>query len=829
MNSDRNDANTLTSARAAAPPRGLRTWLLASVAALSSMAVGNAALAATAAAAPAAAPDQSGTNVEEVVVTARKRSERLLDVPAAISVLSAKDLSRYGVKDMKSLTSNVPNLTIVHLQAGSGGFVSIRGMGGAASSGDIGITPEAVLNIDGITVTQGRYSTLGLLDPAHVDVLKGPQALYYGKNSPAGVVSIDSVDPGKTFSGYIHTSYEFTTAAPTIEGAVTIPVNDTLSIRLAGNLSDERGYVRNYAVPEADPLQPQFIDPGAAHKYSDGSNQQIGRISVKWTPTEQFSALLKYTFGRFKANSDLGDITMTCQYGVQQLYSGFLDFRTFMFHPFVDPVNHTCSTGPHLMEEASLNPTLASHFLLSNGGVPYSLNETQLFSGVVSYDFGNLVLTSTTGSAFLRNDSFTANTGTSFPFYMGGADSQSAQLSEEIRLTSKFQGPVNFMLGGYWEDAHNHYNFNDYFFGVNPDPRNGSISSALGTDYGTDRTWSGFGSVDWKILDTLTLSAGARYTNERVSTSLMNAFVNESIPFPFFYTEGKLVNPLVKGVNVSPEVTLSWHPEKTINIYGAFKTGYKSGGVSEASILSFASLETPPTFKPEKSTGGEIGVKGEFLDNRLTLNTDVYYYKFTNLQVSALLTLPLAPPTFITRNAAAALTEGWEADSTYLVMPGLTVRGDLAYNDAHYTDYKTAPCVSDQSSGPAPGCVGGVQDLSGQPLQRAPLWSGSVGFTYTHDLPQAWLFTLDGDVVFSGSYYTGAAIYPQLLQGNYALLNAGIKFSNTNGFSVSVAGRNLTDEFVVLTRANDPGTNFGIYQTLPLPPREVTITLGYDF
>src|ERR1700675_4793775 len=267
-----------------------------------------------------ASTNNAPSELVEVIVTARKREERLIDVPAAIQVVTAEEIQRYNITDTKDLTENVPNLLILSSYAGTGGTIAIRGIASVAANSDPGVSPEVAYNIDGINITQGRTSTLALLDTDRVEVLEGPQALYFGKNNPGGVVSITSVDPGNTLNGYIRTGYEYYLEAPQVNAAVTMPVNDQLSVRLAFFGQEQRGYLKNTAVPLVDPYgYAPLIDPGAVNKYIDGSDQVLGRIAVKYTPTDRFTALIKFVDGVYNANSDGANQIVTCAPGINNL------------------------------------------------------------------------------------------------------------------------------------------------------------------------------------------------------------------------------------------------------------------------------------------------------------------------------------------------------------------------------------------------------------------------------------------------------------------------------------------------------------------------------
>ena len=189
---------------------------------------------AVAADAAPAASSNSGTDVEAVTVTARKKEEKLMDVPVAATVLSATTINRYDTTDLISIASIAPGIQVTRTGGGTpGGSVYIRGIG--IFGPDYASEQPVALVIDGMPITRGHFVDTGFFDQSNVQILKGPQSLFYGKNSPAGVVSINSNSPtpGAPMQGYIKGSYGISTQDPIIEGAISLPIGDTLAIRLA--------------------------------------------------------------------------------------------------------------------------------------------------------------------------------------------------------------------------------------------------------------------------------------------------------------------------------------------------------------------------------------------------------------------------------------------------------------------------------------------------------------------------------------------------------------------------------------------------------------------
>ena len=780
----------------------------------------------------ATTPNAQSDDLAEVLVTARRREERLIDVPGAIEVVSAAQLENNDIVDAKDLTRNVPNLLIITSFAGTGGTTAIRGISSAAANSDPGVAPEVAYNIDGINITQGRVATLGLLDVDRVEVLEGPQALYFGKNSPAGVVSITSNDPGQTMAGNIRLTHEFKLDSDEVNGAVTLPITDKLSVRVAGMAQQQRGYLENEAVPIVDPVFPQYIDPGAVNKYTDGAHQGLARVTVKYTPTDHLTILLKSLYAYYYANSDGANQVNMCAPGINNVTVN-LNFGVTA----LDPAYNNCSQGGPRAVEGGLNAELAARYPGSNGGIPYSQPTMKLHTANIAYDLDPLTITSITGYYRLMAHA-SVGIESSVPFYIGAQSDAFRQASEELRATTKLSGPINFTFGGYFEDSKYTWMGNNYILPLGADTETGRIDSETYQDDSTDRTWSAFGSMDWKLPANLELSAGARWTQERKLAVEQNTYLNDQpeiqFGFPFFLPVGQQIVSPTSGDNVSPEVTLTWHAQPDLNIYGAFKTGYKSGGTSTAEVLDITTAANL-SFKPEKAIGGELGVKGDFLERTLNLTFDVYNYNFQNLQVTSLSIIPNQPLFFHITNAAGARTQGAEFQTSYKIAPALTFRSHLDYNRAYYTDYSDAPCTPDQMSGIAPGCVTiqgtGYQDLTNKQLEFAPKWFGGGGLTYRRDVFNGLQLAFDADWNYTGSSERAYGLADNFgVQGGYSIVNSSVRLSNpSKGWEIAIGGTNLTDVTTYSEIFRQNGFPAGTYSGLRGPPREVTAAFSYVF
>src|SRR4051812_12829151 len=214
--------------------------LLMSSIAVSTLMMSGTAAAETAASANSDAPSE----LQEVVVSARLRSERWVDAPVAVTAVTPEEIRQYDLTSAANIKLVAPQITLDRGFTGSGTSISMRGV--SSSSLDAGLEQSILLVFDGMATSRGRILNDALFDMASIEVLKGPQALFFGKNSPGGVVSVKSADPTRELSGYARAGYELTTnQTRSLEAAISGPITDSLGYRLAGFASKSLGYIQN--------------------------------------------------------------------------------------------------------------------------------------------------------------------------------------------------------------------------------------------------------------------------------------------------------------------------------------------------------------------------------------------------------------------------------------------------------------------------------------------------------------------------------------------------------------------------------------------------------
>jgi outer membrane receptor protein involved in Fe transport len=723
---------------------------------------------------------------------------------------------------------------------GSGASFSIRGLNTSISDG--GVEQEVSTNIDGTPISRGRIVRAAMFDLQDIEVLKGPQALYFGKNSPAGVVSVTSVNPGQTREGYLkagidpeHTNYY-------AEGAITLPVTGDLSTRFAFRANEMDGsFIKNIAGPITDPtLLPKALAQGGtlvapfgapiplpgASKNEPGDRDLDGRVTVSYKPAGRFSALLKALITEHKDNGDASMVTSTgCGAFPTQRR---LDYGTFTY--IVDPYGH-CGLA-RINDIGSLPAAYAATFPGSNGGVPYTDVKSQLVNLTLNDEIrDDVTLTSVTSFYHHNAQAFSTFEGSSLAVTAGYSDETFKSWMQELRLQTSFKGPLNATFGGFYEDNDRTYSQNGQVGYIGPNapgnpatgnPQGGLTNMYSSADFYNSKTYSGFGELNWKIVPNLELAGGARYTEEKKTGNLGMTYLNSRTP-NLALAPGVRVIGETTQTNVSPEATLTWKPSTDVMLYGAYKTGFKSGGFSTPAIIPITATAQNQQFGEETAEGGEIGLKFQVLDRRLTGDLTGYRYTYKGLQLTSLDPIHLV---YFTQNAGSARVQGVEANLNFQATRALSLRGAFGYNDGEYVSFPKAQCWAGQMV--SEGCVGGAQNLSGTPLPRAPKVNASIGASYDTDLVGAWRLGLSVDGRYSSGYITSVQSNPLNLQGDYAILDASVRVYD-GPWEFALIGKNLTDTIYISIGGDYPLAPRGQTYGQINPPREIIMQVTRRF
>ncbi|MEJ7935420.1 TonB-dependent receptor [Sphingobium sp. AN558] len=740
---------------------------------------------------PGVAMAQGGTSArasvssEDIIVTARRRDETSIAVPVVLTAVTGAELQRRGINSLDAVAQMVPGLILLE-SGGSrqGGTIAMRGVAGPDTNplGDQAVS----FNVDGVQVAKSSVRRLAVMDLQQVEVLKGPQALFFGKNSPGGIISMRSADPTSHFAAKASLGYEINAHEWRGDGYISGPLTDTLGARLAFYGADMRGWVKNI-VPANSILPP--ID-----RYGPRSREFGVRGTLKFDPTDAFSARLKVAYGKVKgAATNTNGQMVHCPYGTTQLVGVISD----------------CKADGRIARTDNIGTLYTQYEPNFRDGQTYAIQEQTLAGLEMNYKLSDTIdLTSVTGfyqSTFRHADVYGAypvvplsQFGVAFglPNVAVFARLKNREISQELRVNSHFDGPLNFTFGGIYSDTRSSIFTHTILNYSNPTEFLHTYTEQHGIAY------SAFGQARFALTPQLELSAGGRYSHEKKTLPVTLADFTRSRTTPMAPYEPAVDHD--SWNDFSPELTATYRPTDELTVFGSYKRGFLSGGFNG----SVGNSTTELNYGPQKISGFEGGVKALLFDGALRVNLSAYTYKVPGLQITA-----FDRDTGINtiRNAGGARTKGIDFDMNYRTpIEGLTLRGALSYDDARYLSY-FGPCWAGQSQAQGcnfrstgngnarpilPGENGNNQNLAGRQVINAPEWSGNASASYETSLGSALKLGLSGGVTFGSSVPTDATLNRDAYAPKHALVDATVRIADAkDAWEVALIGQNLTNKF----------------------------------
>ena len=665
------------------------------------VAVGAGALAAGLAVSGAAIAAEESSQLEEIVVTAEKRTENVQNVPVAVTVVSGDALAKANVSGFGDVVKFAPSLTMTAGDQPANSAIVVRGIGTFAYS--IAAEPSVLVVIDDVAVGYQAQAFTDLVDIDRVEVLNGPQSTLFGKSASAGLVNVTTKAPTRTFTyfgDYKVTNDDEQRATLSVSG----PISDTLTYRVSGAVRSYGGNVRNVASGEN-------IDDD--HSYAL-------RGKIRWQPNESLDAT-------FAAHYTL-DHADCCGVPLVRL----------------DP-------GAHLFGVTALPQSVAIPGVVPGpdntsvriNQVPIANSQETGLSAHVAYDFGKVTFLAITGlNKYKLHDQTDYDTTDAdvlqyfTPFTntqpTGSSPASSPQLhggllqggrfavdtfSQEFRLTSNGNTNFNYVFGTYYSNEDLVRNFGRGFVGN---------TKAIANWRGETRydNYALFGQTDWVILPRTTLITGLRFNREESSYTYDDYY--RVIHFPAFGSPTSNVDSVTTG-----KLGLQFQVTDEVMAFAFAARGYKGVAYDLVTGLSAVEAKSFPV-KPEKSDDYEAGIRSQWLDRRLTLNTTVYDTEYSDFQVQTI--VPNILNTFILTNIPKVRSRGVEFEGMAQITPDLRADLGYAYTDARAITYPVGQCYSGQTV-PAT-CTGNpaYQNLDGATLPNAPKNKITLALDYKHDL-----------------------------------------------------------------------------------------------
>lgn len=652
--------------------------------ALAVSASGLALLIAAPAMAQTAAPAEQAVAIDEIVVTAQRRSENIREVPFAVTAMNTEALNTLssGGGDILQLSGRVPSLQVESSNGRYAPRFYIRGLGNVDF--DFNASQPVSVVLDDVVLENVYLKGFPLFDVKQVEVLRGPQGTLFGRNTPAGVVKIDTVKPGDDFTGFGSLAYG-NYGSTRAEVGVTLPASDTLSVRVAGLWNHRDDWVNNaYDAPFA---KKDGKDLGNFDDFA-------GRVHVSWTPTDRLSTLLTLQARDYEGTGTMNRANVLSK-GSNELNDRF-DRDTVYY---------------------------------DGGRNNYQKQQTTSQSLQVAYDFGPATLTGVVGSyqgSSAGNGDIDGgvladpvNSGTiPFPSETGTLSSDLIQNTYELRLSSNGDGPFGWQVGAfYWDERFNLVSANFNGFG-------GLVPTHVTDIVQKSDSWSVFGQGRYQVTEALKLTAGVRYTDDS------RDFHGQRTKSPASLLD---VTKSVGDEQVSWDVSALYEVNDSFNLFARVADGYRGpsiqGRIAMSDVVTTADSETVMSY--------ETGFKARLWNGRARLNATAYFYEVSDLQLTA---IGGAGNFNQLINADKGEGYGIEIDGDVYLGAGFSLAGGFAWNHTEIKDADLfvgtcgAPCtITDPTvTVGTPSKV--LANINGNPFPQAPEYTANLTLNYVRPI-----------------------------------------------------------------------------------------------
>ncbi len=718
-----------------------------------------AAQSAAAGAAPSVAQTPSTSRkIEEVVVTAQKRSQRLQKVPVAITALTSKQLVNSGVTSATGLANHVATLTVAE---GGGGTLLpfLRGVGNPDAVN--GNESSVAVYLDDVYVSRLDQAFLELYDINRIEVLNGPQGTLFGRNASAGLLNIITRDPSSTFQGSAavgYGNYNTTTEKLYLSGPVATGVAANISVL---NGWQGEGWGRN-------------ITSNAPVGYNDPLI-----VRSKWLFDLSSTTRLRVSADYSQSSSDLGAYTNN----IPGTSVGSPDFYSLAPYNRA-PVRHS-PVG--FYDEQNYYP-LQTHKRGFGG------------SARLDQDLGFAEFSSITGYRQNAEDYQVDGTYSPEPGLAYALNSHSRTFTQEFQLASKPGSVVDWIAGLFYLNEFASYEPTGITGpGLAIDVLGGAFGPVLphGSEvglYSHERTkdYAAYGQTTIHLPFSTNLTLGIRYTIDD-----LDGGGNTRVGVPGIGVFNTPAKDSAEFQEPSFKFGLDHSFGNNLLTYISVSRGFKAGTYN---LLPFSA---PPT-KPEQLTAYEIGAKSTLLDGRLLLNGAFFYYNLGDPQVQEVVNHLI-----FLANAGSAQVLGGELQAEYVILPGLTARAGGAYLDSHYTNFPNAPFYTPNPDPPY-GSLSTAGNADGKQLPEAPKFAFNFGFNY--DTAFSWgRLNFNQNYAFRGSFYFSPDNF--IHQKSYGLLDASVTYMlpNNDHWSLRAYGKNITGTRYYIGGEENSGSEGFVY------------------
>lgn len=743
------------------------------------------------------ADDTEPAALEEIIVTSQRVEENLQHAALPVSAVSGDQLASAGATRVQDLTAIVPSLQIA-AAAGPYALFYLRGVGNF--NGNALSDAAIAVNLDGVVLARPSGTGGLLYDVERLEVLKGPQGTLYGRNATGGAINIITRKPTHEFGGNASVDVG-NEGLLTFNGAINLPLGDTAAMRAAAQISDHDGY---------------FSDG------TDDDKSRAGRLQFLFTPSDTVSLLASadyYHMGGKGVGATILDP------------AGGFTAAGARAGATSDPINALYSQTLIFTAGDFYGPLLEKTLMVS---VPVSLFQDNTYWGAsATLDWHTDAGTLTVIPAYRHAEIDYTSVAPGFLIDQNETDKQT---SLEARFASPTDRTVSYLLGTYYIDED-----------ISATPTYDQQYNASTQDYNpTTKSYAVFGRIGFKVSDVFRLTGGVRYTHDDkdFSGTLNAAQVlcpGVFIPPPAgpqfcFGGVGQITipgAPIVLDVSktwseTTGRVGAEWDVAPQSLLYASVDTGFKAGG--------FFFSHDDPTYEPEKITAYTLGSKNRFLDNRLQLNAEAFYWKYRNQQISHIGTDSTGTVIFPTENVGKATMKGIEVELQYLAATNTLLAADVQYLNAKYDEF----VYSLPNFGPPPGTscpyIGAapptpyIVDCSGKTPPQSPEWTVNLGIQQKFALGSGGKILFDIHTHYQSDTLTGLEFSDLEVQDAYWLSGASIGYeSPAKRWTVSGYIDNIEDNDIMQSTFPNPLAGAALTAATLRSPRTYGIRVGVRF
>jgi outer membrane receptor protein involved in Fe transport len=875
--------------------------------------------------AAASAPVQ----VQELVVTSRRREEAVQTVPIAITALSGAALKAQQLNGGQDLMLAVPNMTFTRAAFGATDY-QIRGIGYqvVATAADAGVGVDE----NNAPLVVNRLADADFYDVQRVEVQRGPQGTLYGRNATGGVIDTITNKPSDRFDASV-TANLGNYDSRQFQGFINLPLSPMFKLRIAGDSLNHDGFKTNSAT---------------GHDI-DGRDLYSTRVTLAFEPSTRFKSSLmwerfkeddsrfaeKFVCSKDTGPASVGGVAVTsaiargflsrgclqtsiysqsAQTGTVNTMATLAGAAGYLYGLLPGDVNANSQSADRRTVAEGIDPTYKATNNLYVFNNEWQLSDALKLTSLTAYSEDRLETRARFEDASIPFNNTVVTPGGVFADPQTGSsnllnldedyDNYSAkQFTQELRLQSSFDGPLNFNLGAFYmhlKRLDEIYIFSNGFTAVtmisnllggkayvdpNATPNGEGHNYFLSRNPYTLSSTAAFGEAYWQPSETVRVTAGLRYTNDR------KTFVDYPVQA---LADGKgyptdLITQRAHFGEVTGRLNVDWRPRVSFTdatmVYGSFSRGYKAGGFNAPNIVAVT-----PTYAPEYVNAFEVGTKNTLLDRRLTLNLTGFYYDYSGYQISQVIGLNEETNNVNAKIYGLELETAWaptrnlrfNAQAGYLhtsIKDGASIdifnrtAGDPSLT---YLKALSSACVGPTSgvaalvalvnSGALPAAIltrtcptaaapngayassdptvnplaafgvilptsGGVPiRLKGKQLPNAPSFTVSVGAQYGVDLGADWRATLRGDVYYQGKAYTDIYNDPANQLRAWKNANASLTFeSPKRQLSLQIYCRNLFDSSPI-TGVGVDSESLGMSRSIvQLDPRQYGVSISKRF